>query len=315
VNIIEGGSTTAALSQANDLDPDAIVIAGQMNSTEQFTIQAMSTDGAGGWNILIARDGALLRSEASALNAAAAITNVFKVSRFIRVVDKEGREAFGVVSGVNTAGTYPQVSVAPIPVMPVRSTQVTCGCSLPCAGGFVNAIHLVRWDIRVVNPATYPQYAGMFQKGSITDVNTAAKHVGEVEAERTELVRVELDTAGAEDATTLEVVAEYAVDLKFGITVATPAIPIPALSRYPLGDPLVYSTAATPGGGGTPQHIRAVQVRLSTRASRRDRDEDILPVSSKGGIYRFSLGANGGYARARTLITDVRLPNLANVPW
>ena len=94
---------------------------------------------------------------------------------------------------------------------------------------------------------------------------------------------------------------------------------IPTIDRYDIGDPNVYVIAGPLGGGGNPQRIRSVQVRLSVRANKRDRDVAI-PNPPDGGIYRFNLGVDGGgnprgFARVRTLIADVSLPNLNGVSW
>lgn len=310
---IQQNGSTAPLSTANGLPPDALVVAGQFGSTEQFSIQAMSM-GAPSWDIMIARDAALLRFEQTAANAASAIQSLFAPGRFLRVVDNEGRHSYGIIDHVNTAGALPVVTLKAAPfAMPVRETEAVCGCELPCTGGLVSVMYRVKWDIRAVDPATYTNYAGMFQLGTIPG-GVTSKHKGEAPPARTELVRIELDQDGAEINTSLEVVTEFAVDLKFGLVKAEPGVPVPTLTRYPIGNASVYTTADLPASSGIPQRIRAVQVRLSTRSARRDRDVAIANPS-QGGRYRFDLGAGNGFARMRTLISDVALPNLDNVTW
>ena len=144
---------------------------------------------------------------------------------------------------------------------------------------------------------------------------TTTKRPRVAEPARTELVRVELDADGAELDDTLEVVAEYAVDLKFGLTSASPG-PTPVVTRYAIGEPEVYEIAAALDAGGTPERIRSLTVRLSTRAAIRDRERG-LPAPSEGGLLRFQLGPNpsDGFARMRTLVNEVSLPNLAGSTW
>jgi hypothetical protein len=84
------------------------------------------------------------------------------------------------------------------------------------------------------------------------------------------------------------------------------------------------ATDALPGGN--PEDVRTVQVRLSVRAPRSDRSthdpanpdfNPVTPTAAEGGVFRFSLGttAGAGFARVRTLVTDVQLPNLNRVTW
>ena len=163
------------------------------------------------------------------------------------------------------------------------------------------------YDLRTIDTATYPQYAGLYARSGHAET---AFHRGPNEARRTELVRVELDQTGTEIPASLEVLAEFAVDLKFGITRDTAAVGLPpALVREPVGDPDVYTTANLLSAGGTPDTIRGVQVRFSTRAHRRDRELGLAPLGTDGGLLRYGLGADQGFVRMRTLVTDVQLPN------
>ena len=117
---------------------------------------------------------------------------------------------------------------------------------------------------------------------------------------------------------TTELVAEYAVDMRFGITVATQVITNdnynPQVITYPIKDPAdsnVYTIAAKPSANGTPQLIRAVQVRLSTRTRAPDRDAD-LPAGLDGRRLRFRIldpAVHPAYARVRTNYANVALPN------
>ncbi|MBW2458910.1 MAG: prepilin-type cleavage/methylation domain-containing protein, partial [Deltaproteobacteria bacterium] len=237
------------------------------------------------------------------------LNEVFKVGRYLRIVDSEGHEAYGVISGLVMTGTFPRVSVAPTPAVPTKETSGgVCGCTQPCVGNLVNPVVRHLYDLRTVNPALYPQYAGLF---AAAGHDMQARHKGEVVIPRTELVRVELDADDNEMPTTLEVLAEYAVDLKFGLTEAIPAGPvggIPTLVRHPIGTAPVYAIAAPLASNGTPERIRAVQIQLSIRSAKRDRDVAI--AGPGGGLLRFSLGLGRGFARMRTLTADVALSNV-----
>ena len=165
-----------------------------------------------------------------------------------------------------------------------------------------------------VNPGTYPAYAGMYQKANMGDTTY---HRGALTTDRTELVRVELDQNGVEINPSLEVVAEYAVDLKFGLvrdTGVNVATTVPQLQREAIDADNVYAVTAPPSAGGAtaPETVRALRVRLAPRAARPDGDTDLnLP---NGTALRYDLGPGRGFVRLRTLVTDVALMNQQRTP-
>ncbi len=296
-----------SLMFANGRTPDALIIGGMFGTTEQFTIHTMAAGSTGGWDIWLQDDGAMWRTELAAANPLTMLDDIFVAGRFLRIVDSEGHEAYGVISGLNMTGTHPRVSLEPTPTVPTKGADGVCGCTLPCIGNLVNPIVRYRYDIRLVE-GVYAAYSGLYASASHSQV---ASHKGETPVARTELVRVELDADDAEIATSLEVLAEYAVDLKFGITEAQPGgspDAIPTIVRHPIGAASVYTIGASLTGGGMPERIRAVQIRLSTRSSKRDRD--VALSTGGGGLLRFSLGTGLGFARMRTLVADVALPNV-----
>ena len=83
-----------------------------------------------------------------------------------------------------------------------------------------NVVNIIRYEIRNLKAAALPQYAPLFAASATAPGDTS----------RLELVRVEVDVNGNEMADTLELVAEYAVDLRFGLTVVN-AFKTPAESR------------------------------------------------------------------------------------
>lgn len=324
VRIEQGGSVVRhaadhGLSLTNGTQPDALIIGGLFGSTEHFAIQTMTEDGGGGYTILLQNDGAMTRTKLAAGVGAAALAQLFRVGRLLRLVDPEGRTAYGVISGINTGGTNVSLSIANAPAMPVRSTAETCGCSLPCIGGLVNPIARVLYDVRSVDEVTYPQYAGLYENASHA---LAGAHKGIVPPPRTELIRVELDADDRELPDTLEILAEYAVDFKLGMSTATPGPPpnnIPTITRFDLNDPNIVAIAGPLGAAATPQRVRSIQLRLGVRAARRDREVAITNPPD-GGFFRYNLGVDAsgnarGFVRVRTLVADVSLPNQIGVSW
>jgi hypothetical protein len=156
----------------------------------------------------------------------------------------------------------------------------------------------------------------MFPKATVNS-GKPQQFKGEVEPDRTELVRVELDVDGKELNDTLEVVAEYAVDLKFGATrteLSKNVDQTPEVLRYPIGDKRVYEKNAGTGNNGSPEYTSALTVRLSTRSPLPDRQVG-LPKTTDGGLLRYDLGQDLGFARVRTMVADVYLSNQSGISW
>jgi len=327
VEITEGGSVAAhgadhTLSNVNGLSPDSVIVTGAFATTEIFSVSHI-VEGGGTVTVFLQNDAPMIRSLLAAQGNNQTLDNIFLPGRLLRIIEKdEGKMMFGIIQAVNSAGAVPnpagpKVSItlsAATPIPQVR-TPGDCGCIGLCTGAVVNPVSRVLYDLRRIDLTNYPGYAALYSP-ALHDVS--AYHRSLNEAMRTDLVRVELDASDAEIAGTLELVAEYAVDLKFGLTreiPQSPPVPVPVLERLAFDDAAVYTTAGPVTAGGTPENIRSVQVRLSTRAARQDRDADIGVINSDGGRLRYSLGPTSatnpvrGFARMRTLITEVALMN------
>ncbi|WP_437551825.1 prepilin-type N-terminal cleavage/methylation domain-containing protein [Sorangium sp. So ce367] len=327
-------------SVANDLHPDSIIIGGSLNSTELFEFRKIS-DESGDWVVeLNPNSSAVQRTLARAQGGGQSLTQIFAPHRFLRIMVR-GQEKFlyGVIDQVNVIGNPPtqiEITLRADPGLPTLVGLADCGVTPGGStgdGGWVNVVSRVRYDIRsLVGKGT--AYDALVAPIS-TDLGTLTGDNG-----RTELVRVELDEEDQEIPGTLELIAEYAVDLKFGISVAqestVPGVTNPQITRFPImatDNALVYTNAAANDQpGANPERVRSVQVRLSTRTRAPDRDVGLpVPVAPDGRRLRFLIpgiaaGANtygntapsGSppvYARMRTLYADIALPNQAYVPW
>lgn len=320
--IEQGGSTlNAPDSVANGLNPDAIVLGGSLSTTEQFAVRS-TVSGAGALTLRLEDDDAMKRTRARALaGAGETVQELFATGRFLRIVDQGFKHEYGVIASVAegpATDPFVDVTLAPLPAIPTAPPGV-CGLHGYETGAVVSVIQRVRYELRSM--AGDPSYGPLV--APIAPAQTG-------DGSRTELVRSELDETDtpfpAGGAKAPELIAEYAVDLKFGIEVGImdPVTNAVTTTRHPITlpeDPIVYSTAADVlNGGGTPQFIRSVQVRLATRARAPDRTEPLaidLGVTPDGRLGRFVLGGVGGntrYARVRTLNTDVFLPNQASLP-
>ena len=124
---------------------------------------------------------------------------------------------------------------------------------------------------------------------------------------------------------TRELVAEYAVDLSFAFSVETGLTNIqPNIVNIPFEDPSNASWAQDVSSQplptvNDPQRIRSVRARLVTRTAQGDRLLSVaVPNPTTHFMYRYCLlpvcnpvNAAGvlQYARARTVTTEVSLPN------
>jgi prepilin-type N-terminal cleavage/methylation domain-containing protein len=321
-------------SNVNNFFPDSLVIGGSMNTTEQFYFSAISC-GPGGCELTIdPTKGAVDRTVARQKGGGESLNDIFRPGRLLRLqMMGQLGSMYSIVQSITVDGDPPTSIVLRLETIPNLPTLLGSGfgCGLPAGfgDGYVNPVSRVRYDIRSL--AGDPSYGPLV--APITPELTGDNL-------RTELVRVELDAEDHEIPTTLELVAEYAVDLKFGITRAIedpspdPRVTNPTLVRHRILDPVdpnVYSFAnANEALGSAPERIRAVQVRLSTRTRAPDRDVG-LPEGPDRRKLRFLIpdiipsvqalgdpvpaGAPPVYARMRTLYAEVSLPNQARIRW
>jgi hypothetical protein len=124
-----------------------------------------------------------------------------------------------------------------------------------------------------------------------------------------------------------QVIAEYAVDLKFGITVddgdiaLTPpanrrifdmdlATDVPNITSWT--KPSALSTAGQPG----PQRVRSVRYRLATRAPLADRSAPLPSAAGAPYLVRYCTEATCTHlARVRTIMSEVALTNQARMTY
>jgi hypothetical protein len=315
------GSPANTTLNANSRFPAAIQLAGSYSASEQFPIWNVETSGGNYIVYLQFRTGPLGRMGYLAADAAtqlAMLRNVFGAGRGLRIQDQSGEVQFATISDV-TAGAQPSVTLTQTPQLQFRDLATTCGLKGNVTGATVNPINFIRYDVRSLSANTdyAPIYANNNQIG---------------DADRTELARVELDTSGDPIQGTEEMVAQFAVDLRFSLTVATSVVggSDPVLETVPDDD--VSTTWAgditgLPGNTG-PERIKSVRVRLSVRSREADRGEDISSAtvtdpSVAPGFYRIGLGnpaisvapPGAPFARVRHLQADVALNNQMGIFW
>jgi prepilin-type N-terminal cleavage/methylation domain-containing protein len=304
VRIDKDGSVLAhggdlAQSVSNGFSPDSITISSSFESAEAFPIRSIQS--GGGLKTVYLQTAShpmsLFCKGKTPLLCAPELTELFKKDRLFRIETGQGIQIFGVIGSLSVLGNDVMVQLQPAPVVPTDA-QNPNGYPRDCLGCKASVVSVVRYELQSL--AGDPQYGALVAP-------VAASATGD--NGRTELVRVELDKDENIMAGSLELVAEFAVDLKFGISTVDLATSV--ITDLPIAVPANANIYTTP-----PERIRSVHVRFSTRARVPDRDTDILG-GPDGRRHRFQIPVFGklAYARMRTLYTEVALQSLARTTW
>jgi hypothetical protein len=321
VLIPDTNTTGLPVQVGNHLTPDEIVLAGSYGSAEQFPTHSIEPTGANHVVQLEFANGPMARlgyqNLATAAEQQALLLSIFAPGRALRIVDTLGKEQYGTITGVQP-GTYPTILLSNSSPNILYRGSSTCGVMGGGMHHFVNVVNLIRYSIRDMH--TDIRYAALFAAGT-----TVAGAVPTTDAGRTELVREELTTAGLTIQDSAEIIAEFAVDLRFGITIAQTA----TVSGSPTEQLVTLApgpdTRAWAGNATTmdathgPQRIRAIRARLSVRSREADR---LAGMPDGGGVigpglFRIGLGSAGTapFARVRTVQADIALRNQRGVAW
>jgi hypothetical protein len=312
----------------NNSKPDEITLAGSYVSDERFFADTISSAGGADTITLESDKGGLaklgyigLASNPSAQTAL--LASVFGVGRGLRIVDKSnGKESYGTIASVQ-GGSPPTIvlrSGAGGPSLIYRSgSALRCGIAGTSRSSVVNVVNIVHYALR--DMSLRPNYQPLFDNSGYGPTQESLK--------RAELVREELDTTGAPIAGTEEIVTEFAVDLKFGVTVGhviSGTSQVSKLETLLPGDVNVaawagdtttvtgQAAAMPPSSPPAPQLVRAVRIRLGVRSRDADRSTNLdggvgMPMAP--GLYRIGTDPAGGgpFARVRTMQADVALRN------
>jgi prepilin-type N-terminal cleavage/methylation domain-containing protein len=303
-----------AQDSANGLSPDQITMSGSYASAELFPVRTVEAENSKFQVYLQDNNGAIARSGGV---DGGNLPQVFKAGRMLRVLDGTGKFLFGAIDSyaLNSAGQM-VVNLKATPAISFRRQGNGCGVVGKGVGMQANVVNWIRYEIRNLQSSPPAAYKTLYA--------TSATAPGD--ETRRELVRVELHSDGKEMADSLELIAEYAVDLKFGLTVIsgfkTAANVDPTLTQFPIGDAKNYEyayevSASSPVNDKAPHRIRAVRARLAVRSREADRYANVAAPSTAppGTIFRYGLPGDAGFARARALVADINLPNLASIAW
>ena len=332
--------TTPVIDVANKVAPDRLTITGSFDTTEMFFVS--SVDGSSGNNVVIRlqqNSGAVSRAVQPDSTGAPSLGTSVQVGRIGRVIDTAGMQHYGVITAVAVnPGGAPQITLGGSPQIAVQGTPYAGALNPRCKNGGItgngvgslfNVVNRVRYEVRDLR--NDPAYAALYPATSAVSTDDALSDPGK---SRHELVRTEI---GVDDLPIgpNEVVAEYAVDLRFGATIDTANLPAvdtttpyqPILTTYDVGNTTVYphaTVASLAVATAGPERIRSLRVRLSVRSREGDREADVAPAlqpvtlqnatPGSGGAYRYLL-SNGSYARVRTMQAELSLGNQAGFFW
>jgi hypothetical protein len=302
----------------NGRTPDTITLAGSYASVEEFPMWGVVDHGGSGYTVYLQRQiGPAARMGLTGTNDAADLAllqPIFQAGRALRIVDQRSMCQYGVINNVAVVAGEPSITLTTGSALQMRLAGSTlCGLTNPGTGS-VNVVNFVRYQIASLSGEA--RYAPVYNDPNPWD------------ATRTELVREELDTTGAPILATRELVAEYAVDLRFGVSFVnfdpdgTPG----SLSTLAPGNANIATAMGDVNSGPSttvyPHRARVIRVRLSVRSREPDRDAQILPGAGVApGFYRMGLGTGTSgtaappFARVRTLQADVTLHNLVGIRW
>jgi hypothetical protein len=311
-------TSTIGKSATDTIDVQQILLSGAYESVERFPAIDVQPEGgsSGGYVVTLQTEiGALARMRFSTtVDKTALLARLFPPNRALRLVSDTGRYQFGRIAEakIDTDGAAVIIlgSEAPL-VLPGGSANP---CSVRGTGTLVNVVNFIRYRLDASHD--YPtDYSALF----------LSEGVGPWETNRRELVREELGVDGS--VLSAEIIAEYAVDLRFGITtVRNPPATGPAtvLETFPIGvaDTATILAPVVLASAQRPELVRAVRVRLGVRARDPDRNANVKVYPAADdvapGLYRIYLGTEAGrdrYARVRTLQSDVIIPAHQEVAW
>ncbi len=316
-------STVASpVLRQNGIAPDELTLSGSYVSSDQFpTGHVFDSTGVIELQPL---SPAMVRLGYPQLTSAgdqtALLQTVFAKGRGLRLVDTAGREQYGTIASV-AGGPIPTITLDTGLKLLQRNyggSALKCGVQGTGERSLVNVVNIVKYSVR--DMTTNANYAPLFGAGGSAPVTDSG---------RTELVREELDTTGTPIDGTQEIVSEFAVDFKIGISVASVKVTangttVDRLLTYDPGDPNVVAYTGDPttlAANFGPQLVRVVRTRLSVRSREADRETGLsagdggLAIGS--GLYRIGLGSDGKgpFARVRTVQADVVLANQQGAVW
>lgn len=319
-----------AYTLRNGLTPHELHIAGNLTTNDVYRGQFM-VDAGGGCGTVVRLSGeadpAVRRLFNGAANAAErqAMTEVAFMPGLrmsppvpgllyaVQVMDMRGCFHYMTVCGVTQDTTQPEsvlVQLQGAGSDGILTTEAThgdvCGARV-MEEVAIAPIQRVRWHLGVEDESR--------RLDAVLEANGANKF---------NLYRQVLAADGVTPVGPPELIAEHAVDMKFGLFIdsSIPNGPPTTLNANFESDDAVFATWAGPVGPGSlsnvgPQRIRSVRYRLAFRTPLPDRRTDLPTSVMAPYITRYCMGPDPctDWARVRTVISEVALLNQATANY
>lgn len=320
---IEADTTTRAhaYTTANNLQPHMVSIAGNMTSDDLYRGQLIqaSGPGCGGTTVRLNRlaDPAVRRLFAGEPNGAGIVQQTSLVFLPARSMNPTGAaSSTSVVQVMDMRGCFHYLQVCNVVQGPdLNSVDLSLegGVLLTTdTGGDVCGAQVME------EVAVAPVQRVRWRLGPEVDTNRIDPALDGTGENKFNLYR---DILSADGTTMLasEVIAEYAVDLRLGLTVdaATSTGPENANRTFQTFGFEEADATLTQWAGPTstptvgPHRIRSVRYRIAFRTPFPDRRADLPMPAGPGYLSRYCMGASPctDFARVRTLISEVTLLN------
>jgi prepilin-type N-terminal cleavage/methylation domain-containing protein len=314
--------------------PVCVELTGNMTSTDLFPVRMIQAGGVcGGQQITLQTDTPSMWRIIGNPNPQDMLRGLFQpvpLGQFmVRLVDTTGKVQFAPLCSGNPvnitgAGANSTITVdidnTAVQFLTTQQTVGNGGIAGLCNGCTINPVQTIRYEIRKLDP-----------NGNTGDTPYAAMQptVGLGANDKYDLVRT-WRTLDDNQLGPTEVVAEYGVDFKLAFTAdLNPAGSLTRpLTTYGFDDPGggndIIAGQVGPASPAKPHRIRSVRLRLTTRAAMADRYDPLNAPAANAlqGPYPFRYCLNTGgcpvqqvpsdqYARLRTTITELALPNQA----
>lgn len=344
-------ATTPTTWQTPAVQPDAIDIGGNFSSTDEYAayacggpapqpappalnpcsgpVMCLEMNTPAMWRIRNQPSPAAPTPAAAlaALNAAFQPGGTGSTAQyFARITDASGHYQYvmtcagagNVISGSVAAGFQVNLAVTSTVLAPIDTGGQGGVAGISAGLVTISPLEVVHWDIQAASSLGANYLYGAVGTAATVDPKEFVLTRGYIDAS---------SSTQAIDPGTLEVVAEYAVDLKFGFTVdqsnPTTTTPVGAYAAYPLyaytvddsahnaawaatgvgvGAPGVWGHSMKPNapwapatgvglqGFPEPQRIRSVRARLAIRSPFADRALNITPPTAVGAyMYRYQI--------------------------
>lgn len=319
------GSTELKLATGNGLNPDVLEITGNLTTDDAYigTIAMGGACPAGGGQVVLIDPRADSASYMLVGGGDAGAASVLAAARSA-FLPADDRQFLAQVTDAMGCKHY-----APVCAVTLEGEMI--GVHLVGDGGravlYSHSVHDA-----YENPPGLAASCGASEGGKVSIApvarvrwaltpSTALLAGGDASGPKFDLTRQLLDVEGA-PVGEAEIVAEYAVDLKFALTLwdpTTAATSAPAVEVLDFDDAAANDLVASTSVSGMrgPQHVRSVRFRLATRASTPDRSVDLPTAPGRPYMSRYcidgELSSCTRFARVRTIMGEVALQNQARM--